>query len=231
MFIRSERLFLRPAWPEDWAELYAAVNDEGVVRNLAKAPWPYAMEDAMAFVRLPQEPLLPHFLITLPSDEGSRLIGSAGLGRHGDQAELGYWIARSHWGQGYATEAVRAVLQIAKTLGHRRISAAHFADNPASGRVLTKAGFTRLGEPTLRFSRARRSETPGEQYGIDLDDQLVSKGAISPRIAPGDQHKLAVLDHHRADVFGLVVKQAELGRNPQYLAMGNCLAGPSGDPF
>ena len=40
MFIRSKRLFLRPGWPEDWTELYTAINDEGVVRNLASAPWP-----------------------------------------------------------------------------------------------------------------------------------------------------------------------------------------------
>ena len=40
MFIRSERLFLRPGWPEEWAELLALIDDQGVVRNLASAPWP-----------------------------------------------------------------------------------------------------------------------------------------------------------------------------------------------
>jgi RimJ/RimL family protein N-acetyltransferase len=141
MFIRSERLFLRPGWPEDWAEVLTAINDEGVVCNLASAPWPYTMDDAMEFARRPQERMLPHFIVTLPTPEGAKLIGSAGLGRNGDDIELGYWIARSQWGQGYATEAVRAVLRLAEALGHRRIVDGHFADNPASGRVLTKAGF------------------------------------------------------------------------------------------
>lgn len=169
MFIRSKRMFLRPGWPEDWAELLTAINDQGVVRNLATAPWPYTMEDAMAFARRPQEGVLPHFFVTLPTAVGSKLIGSAGLGRHGDQVELGYWIARDHWGQGYATEAARAVLQLARALGHRRIFAAHFVDNPASGRVLAKAGFKRTGEPVARYSLARGGEALSVPFAAQLE--------------------------------------------------------------
>ena len=168
MFIRSERLFLRPGWPEDWTELLTAINDEGVVRNLATAPWPYTMDDAMAFARRQQERLLPHFFITLPTREGARIIGCIGLSQQGDEVELGYWIARSHWGHGYATEAARAVLQLAKALGHRRIIAGHFVDNPASGRVLAKAGFRRTGEPVPRFSLARGSHAPAVPFDVEL---------------------------------------------------------------
>jgi RimJ/RimL family protein N-acetyltransferase len=178
MFIRSERLFLRPGWPEDWAEILTAINDEGVVRNLATAPWPYTMEDAIAFARRPQERLLPQFVITLPSDEGARLVGCIGLGRQGDDIELGYWIERSHWGQGYATEAAQAVLELAKTLGHSRIHAGHFTDNPASGRVLAKAGFQRTGEAVLRYSLARGGEAVSVPYAAQLgaDCDLESEG-------------------------------------------------------
>ena len=55
MFIRSERLFLRPAWAEDWADVLAAISDEAVLRNLARAPWPYRAEDAQWFVNRPQD--------------------------------------------------------------------------------------------------------------------------------------------------------------------------------
>ena len=79
MFIRSERLFLRPGWPEDWSELHGQVADEAIVRNLAKAPWPYTAEAAREFASLPQQPRYPHFMITLPTGEGSRLIGAIGL--------------------------------------------------------------------------------------------------------------------------------------------------------
>ena len=188
MFIRSKRLFLRPGWPEDWAELFTAISDEGVVRNLARAPWPYTMEDAMDFARRPQERLLPHFFVTLPkadgpSGQGARLIGCAGLSQYGEEVELGYWIARSHWGQGYATEAAQAVLQLAKALGHCRIVAGHFVDNPASGRVLTKAGFRRTGTIISRHSLGRGGEALSAEYetllgaGNSCDDSDLMRAA------------------------------------------------------
>ena len=168
MFFRSERLFLRPGWPEDWAELFARIADESVVRNLATAPWPYTAEDARAFAQREQTHRAPHFLVTLPGGEGTRIIGCAGLGGQGNADELGYWIAREHWGQGYATEAVRGVLQVARMLGYARVTACHFVDNPASGRVLTKAGFRREGRPVSAFSRGRGGHAPALAYAIDL---------------------------------------------------------------
>lgn len=169
MFIRSERLFLRPGWPEDWEELLGLINDEAVVRNLARVPWPYTAEDARNFAQRPQEKLLPHFFITLPTAEGAKLIGSAGLGRSDGEIELGYWIASDHWGQGYATEAARAVLRLAATLGHRRIVAHHFADNPASGRVLRKIGFRPAGEVRARYSMGRGGEAPALRHTVSLE--------------------------------------------------------------
>ncbi|MBX9883582.1 MAG: GNAT family N-acetyltransferase [Novosphingobium sp.] len=156
MFIRSERLFLRPAWAEDWSEVLAAIDDFAVVRNLARAPWPYRAEDAQWFVNRPQDPRHPDFLVTLPGATGTQVIGCAGIAP-GEQgvAELGYWIARSHWGCGYATEAACAVLAVARALGHDRIEAGHFLDNPASGRVLRKLGFEATGEHRQRKSAGR----------------------------------------------------------------------------
>jgi RimJ/RimL family protein N-acetyltransferase len=168
MFIRSERLFLRPGWPEDWAELLAAIDDEGVVRNLARAPWPYTADDAKAFALRPQERMLPHFLVTLPGADGAKLIGGAGISRDGDDIELGYWIARAHWRQGYATEAARAVLSQARAFGHRRLVASHFADNPASGRVLRKLGFRPTGEKRIRYSAGRGGVALALAYALDL---------------------------------------------------------------
>ena len=43
MFFRSERLFLRPVWPEDWQAILNGIADEAVVRNLARAPWPLSL--------------------------------------------------------------------------------------------------------------------------------------------------------------------------------------------
>lgn len=179
MFIRSERLFLRPGWPEEWPELLTAINDEGLVRHLATAPWPYTAADARAFAGRPQERMLPQFFVTLPTTDGAKLIGSAGLSRDGDNVELGYWIARAHWGQGFATEAARAVLGLAKSLGHRRLVASHFTDNPASGKVLRKAGFCTTGEKRIRYSAGRQGVAVAQAYAVELavpggcDDEIM----------------------------------------------------------
>lgn len=165
VFHRSERLFLRPAFPEDSAAILTAIGEEAIVRNLARAPWPYSLDDARSFAALPQDWRLPHFLVTLP---GTGVIGSAGMGEHEGVPEIGYWIAREHWGHGYATEAAQAVLRIARTLGHRRVSAGHFTDNPASGKVLRKIGFRPTGRPGQRFSLARGGMVDSVEYAIDL---------------------------------------------------------------
>lgn len=156
MFIRSERLFLRPAFSEDWREIHAGLCDEAVVRMLATVPWPYGESDARAFAaRGPGHPLLPQCLITLPGMRGAPVIGGIGLERRADGVELGYWLARRHWGQGFATEAGQALLASAQAVGHRRIHAAHALENAASARVLHKLGFRATGEIRVRNSAGR----------------------------------------------------------------------------
>ena len=177
MFHRSERLLLRPAWPEDWQAVHAAIADEGIVRNLATAPWPYSAADARAWCALPFTPEAPRFVITL-ADSGE-VIGCIGIGPlppeegGGDGTmELGYWIARPHWGRGYAGEAARAAIEIARACDHPRIVASHFLDNPASGRVLRKAGFLPTGKGGRHFSLARGYEAQTNGYALDLAEEV-----------------------------------------------------------
>jgi RimJ/RimL family protein N-acetyltransferase len=158
MFARTERLLLRPIWPEDASALYAAIADEGIVRNLARAPWPYTAEDAAWFAGLEHSQMFPNFMLMLRTDGAPKLIGSCGLGEQGSEAELGYWIARPYWGQGFAAEAAKAVVGVAKALGHRKLVSGHFTDNPASGRVLRKIGFRPLGRVEQRYSAGRRQK-------------------------------------------------------------------------
>ena len=172
MFHRSERLLLRPPWPEDWKQVLGGIADEGVVRNLARAPWPYEPQHARDFVAMPVDPRFPRFLVARAAD--AALVGCIGIDERESptgqaEVELGYWIARRHWGQGYATEAARAVLDVAQMLGHGRIVASHFLDNPASGRVLRKLGFVPTGAVSQRHSCGRGGEAPVAEYAIDLD--------------------------------------------------------------
>ena len=179
MFARTERLLLRPSWPEDANELHRAIADEGIVRNLARAPWPYTVEDAARFAAEDHDPLYPNFLLMLRTKGAPRLIGACGIGSFNGQAELGYWIARPYWGLGFATEASRAVMNIAKAIGHKRLIASHFTDNPASGKVLRKLGFQHNGQTKQRHSKGRGEDMACALYEKSLDDALAEPVAVA----------------------------------------------------
>ncbi len=169
MFARTPRLLLRPGFPEDAPALAAAIADEAIVRNLAVVPWPYSLRDAEAFLASPRDPILPSMLIFERTATEPRLIGSCGLGRRPSGAvEMGYWIARSQWGRGFATEACSALIEIARALGLSALEASHFIDNPASARVLEKLGFESRGIIAPRMSCARGDEVPARLMQLRL---------------------------------------------------------------
>ncbi len=170
MFAITERLLLRPGWTEDAPVLHAAINDEAVTMKLARVPWPYALEDAQNFLALPRAPGEASFLIFDRHKGSAGLIGGIGIHDQDGEPEIGYWIARDHWGKGYATEAGRAVIQIARhTLRYKRLVSGHFADNPASGKVLRKLGFRTTGKIEPRLSVARGADVPCVLVEMDLD--------------------------------------------------------------
>jgi len=169
MFARTPRLLLRPGWAEDAPALAAAIADETIVRNLATAPWPYDRRDAEAFLAAPRDPVLPSLLLFERTGAAPRLVGSCGLGRRPSGAvEMGYWIARAHWGRGLATEASTALIAIARALGLARLDGSHFLDNPASGRVLEKLGFVPIGITAPRYSCARGGESQARLLRLEL---------------------------------------------------------------
>lgn len=167
MFHVTERLLLRPAWPEDWEQVLAGVGEEAIARNLAKVPWPYGEAEARWFASQLQDQDLPNFLVV--ESASGRVVGSCGLGEKDGEPEIGYWFAREAWGRGYATEAARGVLEIARLLGFRRLTAGHMADNPESGRVLRKLGF-RLTGMAQRFCLARGCEADSVEFALDLKE-------------------------------------------------------------
>ena len=184
MFARTERLLLRPGWAEDAPALHAAIADEGIVRNLASAPWPYRFEDAEAFLATRRKDSEPSMLIFRRTSGAPELVGSVGFGRRpGGEIEFGYWIARPFWGRGYATEAGRAALKAARhSLRLKKLSAGHFLDNPASGRVLEKLGFRPLGIVAPRFSAGRRDTAPCRLFELDFSEAPKPAEASEERV-------------------------------------------------
>jgi RimJ/RimL family protein N-acetyltransferase len=141
----TARLHLRRPVEQDSEAIIAIAGDWDIARRLGRMPHPYMPSDLRFFFDevVPKEPTW-----ALVWRETGRLIGIMGLGSApgARRAELGYYIARDFWGRGVATEAARAVIKLAfESLGYLKLTSAYHADNPASGRVLAKLGFTRVG--------------------------------------------------------------------------------------
>lgn len=180
MFARTPRLLLRPGFPEDAPALATAIADEAIVRNLATVPWPYRVRDAEAFLASPRDPVLPSLLVFERTVGAPQLVGACGLGRRPSGAvEMGYWIARAHWGCGFATEASTALIDIARTLRLDKLEASHFLDNPASGRVLEKLGFKPIGITAPRLSCARGTEATARLLRLNLSAEAEAEPALA----------------------------------------------------
>lgn len=147
--IRTARLNLRPARAEDAPEAFAAyANDPEVTRYLTWPPYTeiepladYFQQQADDWA---QEAGRYAYMIRLT--ETGELMGSIGLVRNGPKAVFGYVLGRKYWGQGYMTEALRALVEWTDTQPDIfRAWAICDVENPASARVMEKAGMTREG--------------------------------------------------------------------------------------
>jgi RimJ/RimL family protein N-acetyltransferase len=155
MFARTKRLTLRPGWPEDAPAMTQAIAHESVAMKLARLPWPYNEAHATEWLALPRAATDATCLILNHEPDYPRLIGCIGVEMREGAPNLGYWLTPDAWGRGYATEAGKAVLGMARhALGLKRLHSGYFADNPASGNVLRKLGFHETGEE-MRESVAR----------------------------------------------------------------------------
>ena len=142
--IETERLLLRPLAVADapaLARLFA--DDWEAVRQTGRMPWPPTETALRQWIAMYIAPASHSFLMTRRQDRAA--VGGIGFGGHGGTAELGYALGRSFWGLGYATEGVRAMSAHAAALGFRVLEAFSFLENPASVRVLEKAGFSDQG--------------------------------------------------------------------------------------
>jgi len=170
--ILTRRLVLRPFVIADAKDVMRLAGDKSIAANTLNIPHPY--QAGMAEEWIASHPgkfekgELANFAITLAADQS--LIGAIGLTivpAH-FRAELGYWIGRPFWGNGFATESGKAVLKYGfETLGLERIHAGHFSNNPASGKVMEKLG--------MRHEGALRKHVFKSGEFIDLENYAVLK--------------------------------------------------------
>jgi RimJ/RimL family protein N-acetyltransferase len=164
--LETERLILRAPRLGDAKIVAVLANDRRIAENTARIPHPYRRADAEDFInaanRAGSETV---FVVTL---RDGAIIGACGFITAAREApEIGYWLGVKFWGKGYATEAVRAVIDHVFTdLDCEAIQSAARVTNPASRRVLEKCGFQWTGAGLLRI-RALSSSAPIDRFRLD----------------------------------------------------------------
>jgi RimJ/RimL family protein N-acetyltransferase len=163
IMIETERLVLMPLVDSDEDVIARKINCYEISKNLARVPFPYTPSDAREFLEWYKT--LDHrscFMTLRLKSEPDELIGIISYDWVEDkqQSELGYWMVQEHWGKGLMSEAAQAMVRHAFDVsGLDKLSSCFFNDNPASGKVLARAGFE-SGGPCTHFSKAQNREVP-----------------------------------------------------------------------
>jgi ribosomal-protein-alanine N-acetyltransferase len=162
---RTRRLELRPLHVADAPRLALLAGDYDVASMTGSIPHPYSEQMAAEWIASAQKG--EEGVVFAISHTGV-LIGCTGYrAKAKDHAEMGYWLGKPFWGQGFATEAVEAVIRHAfEADGFDYLIAGHFSDNPASKRIIEKLGFEPLGTET-RECAARGGEASCITYRLD----------------------------------------------------------------
>jgi RimJ/RimL family protein N-acetyltransferase len=162
--LQTGRLTLRAPRRGDGKAIVSLVNDRRVAENTVRIPHPYHLDDAETFIAAANRLTDEATFVIMREGE---LIGMCGVEPRQDGPEIGYWVGAPFWGRGYATEAVRAVIDHAfGALGHQMLQAASRVSNPSSRRVLEKCGFQWAGVGLYRV-RAINSSAPFDRFHLD----------------------------------------------------------------
>ena len=162
--LETERLTLRRPTLADVKAIAHLANDRRIAENTRRLPHPYSSDHAVEFVRaLTGDVRATVFLI----ENNHSPLGMVGIDwREPDAPELGYWLGVEHWGQGFGTEAARAVIDVffEEFEAEHLISGARVA-NPSSRNILEKCGFQWSGVELHRFE-ALGSSTPVDCFRL-----------------------------------------------------------------
>jgi len=178
--LRTARLVLRPLLETDLAEVTRLAGDWDIASMTARIPYPYTLADARQWL----DGLEPGEVVrAITPADGGNLIGITGYlpSDDGKSAEIGYWIGKPYWGHGYATEAAKALVRHCFAEGgYASLTCCHFADNPASARIIEKLGFSHAGSCSC-WCEARRMSAVAEQYVLTRPAGSAMHRRSSPR--------------------------------------------------
>lgn len=148
--LTTDRLTLRPFQLDDAWDVERLAGMREIADTTLNIPHPYPVGAATAWIEshLPAWTEGTNATFAIVETKTGKLVGAISLmiKREHRRAELGYWIARDRWNNGYATEASQRLLDFGfEFLRMHRIEARHFVRNPASGEVMQKLGMQKEG--------------------------------------------------------------------------------------
>lgn len=148
--ITTERLFLRLFEESDAENVTKLCNNYNIYKSTLTLPYPYTIDCALSWIE--------HHIYNFNADKSyefaicdrqtGTLYGAIALSNNQrfENGEIAYWIGEEFWGNGYATEASKAILDFAFNVKkYHKVYARHFASNPASGRVIQRIGMIKEG--------------------------------------------------------------------------------------
>ncbi len=144
--LETERLVLRSFSLTDASEVQRLAGEKDIAATTQNIPHPY--EDGMAesWIGTHTEKYIKGESVSFSviRKEDRKLVGAIGFHNiNGSHAEMGYWIGKPYWGQEYATEAARRIIQFGFLVCElKRINAFFFTENQSSRRVMQKNGMT-----------------------------------------------------------------------------------------
>jgi [ribosomal protein S5]-alanine N-acetyltransferase len=144
--LKTKRLLLRRCQPDDARAIAQILSNPAVQQQLLMVPENYRLQDAHEWIQHAEKAYSnqTELIFSVISKEQNELIGNAGIHLNASktEAEIGYWLAESCWGKGYATELARALVNCALTLPNiTKLFATTAVNNTGSQRVLEKIGF------------------------------------------------------------------------------------------
>lgn len=198
--LETERLILRKLSMEDLYDYYERIGSDGEVSKfMLWEPHQDIGETLETFDKsLAAYEKGKYYRWVAEEKNGDGIIGTMSLLRFDeeeDSCSFAYMFAKDWWGQGYATEAMTAVLNFAvEKMGIKKITAEHFAGNPASGAVMRKLGMTHIGTVKDKYEKHGR-KVDAELYELVLDQteeltaneyQRLALRSLNPGLAKGD---------------------------------------------
>ncbi|MDQ0269655.1 RimJ/RimL family protein N-acetyltransferase [Cytobacillus purgationiresistens] len=171
--IVSDRLILRLFKESDAKNVSIMCNNYNIYKSTLSLPYPYSLECALSWIVNHEQnfALDRMYELAITDKNSGQLYGAIAISNHKQykNGEIAYWIGEEYWGNGYGTEAAKAMIEfVFKEKNYHRVYARHFKSNPASGKIMKKCGM--IYEGTLK----------DHIYKNDSFEDMVYYGIINP---------------------------------------------------